>query len=550
VVEEIRRELVSVLLLNMEGKHAREPVLIRNLVTLNLVLLMEHGQSGLTGQHAQWTVVEETRRELVSVLLLNMEGKHVWAQLLISHHVTLTLVQLMGNGQVGLIGLHAQWTVVEETRRKLVSVLLLNMEETHARDQVLSRHPVTLNLVLLMESGQHGLNGASAQWSVVEETNTELVPVLLLNMEETHARTQAQLMSSQHVTLNLVLLMESGQSGLIGLNAQWTVVEDIKIELVSVLLLNMEEIHVWAQPLTRHPVTLNLALLMESGQSGLTGLHAQWSVVEETRVELVPVLLLNMEEKHVWAQLLIRHPVTLNLVQLMGSGQVGPTGLHAQWTVEEETGTELMSVLHLNMEENHARDQLLISHPVTLNLVLLMESGQYGLIGLHAQWTVEEETRRELESVLLLNMEEKHAWVQLLIINLVMLNLVLLMENGQPGLVGQHAQRTVVEETIIELESVLLLNMEENHVWAQLLISHPVTLNLVLLMEYIQVGPTGLTAQQSVAEETNIKLVCVLLLNMEEIHARGPILSSQLVILNLVQLMERGQPGPNGARVQ
>jgi len=218
------------------------------------------------------------------------------------------------------------------------------------------------------------------------------------------------------------------------------VVEEIRRELVSVLLLNMEETHAWDQVLIRHLVTLKRALLMVSGQSGLIGIHAQWTVVEEVRQELVSVLLLNMEEIHVWGQLLIRNLVTLNLVLLMESGQLGLSGLHVQWNVGEETKIELESVLLLSMEEIHVRAPVLSSHHVTLNPVLFMENGQPGLIGQHAQWTVGEETKRELASVLLLNMEELHVRAQLLIRNLVTLNLVQLMESIQTGLVGLHAK--------------------------------------------------------------------------------------------------------------
>jgi len=107
-VEEIRRELESVLLLNMEGNHAWDGTIQRYLVTSNLVLLMESGPPGLVGVNAQWTVEEEVRRELASVVLLNMEGKHVMAPVVIRQHVTLNPALLMESGQAGLNGLHAQ----------------------------------------------------------------------------------------------------------------------------------------------------------------------------------------------------------------------------------------------------------------------------------------------------------------------------------------------------------------------------------------------------------------------------------------------------------
>jgi len=202
----------------------------------------------------------------------------------------------------------------------------------------------------------------------------------------------------------------------------------------------MEENHARARVLRKHPVTFKLVLLMESGLVGLNGLHAPWSVVEEPRVELVSVLLLNMEETRVWDQLLIRHPATLNPVLLMENGLTGPAGLIAHWSVVEETSIELESVLLLNMEESHVRVQILISHPVTLNLVLLMVSGQSGLIGVHAQWTVVEDFRIELVFVLLLNMEVTHVWAQLHSRHLVTPTLALLMASGQCGRVGMNVQ--------------------------------------------------------------------------------------------------------------
>jgi len=108
-------------------------------------------------------------------------------------------------------------------------------------------------------------------------------------------------------------------------------------------------------------------------------------VVEEVSIGVESVLLHNMEGNHAMVQLLNRHPVTLNPVLLTDSGHRGLTGQHAQWTVVEETSIKVMCVLLLNMEEFHARDQLLNSQLATLNPVQLMESGQVGLNGLTAQ---------------------------------------------------------------------------------------------------------------------------------------------------------------------
>jgi len=160
----------------------------------------------------------------------------------------------------GLLGVVVQLHAVEDLKQELDHVPHHKMEERTARETALSSRHVTANLVLLMECGLAGLLGVIVQLHVVEAFKQQLEPVHHHNTEEKIARDPA--VRSRHVMSKLVQLMECGLAGLLGAVVQLHVVEELKRELDPAHHQNMEDKIARERALSTRNVTPKLAVLL------------------------------------------------------------------------------------------------------------------------------------------------------------------------------------------------------------------------------------------------------------------------------------------------
>ena len=335
-----------------------------------------------------------------------------------------------------------------------------NMEEKTVKES--TRNTQIAKLVFIVQSmvnGEAGQISPNAASLVALDHTTEQENAKDRNMEGITAKETIK--NTKNATLeSTVPRMVTGENGptfqpVTKLAAKEPTTEQENALAKSMAVRNVKEnIH------TTKIAKSNTVQSTATGENGLISQPAARLAEKENTTEQENVWAKNTMEKTAKEMTLNTRIVMSSIVQLMGTGENGPTLLPAVKLVAKDPTTEKENALAKSMAVKIVKEKIPTTKIAMLNTVQSTATGENGLISQPAARLAEKDPTTEKESALARSMAVKNVKERTHTTKIAKSNTVQLMATGENGQTFQHAVKPVEKENTTEQDNVWERNTE------------------------------------------------------------------------------------------